>query len=110
MAITKEYEYEANTQGEYCVSVKTITIIKEDGVEISQTNGRTPITPFDDYSMFPSKIKTICDAVFTDELKAKYAEVFESINFPTMQEQREDPDNPNFGIAKQYPRGYTPPE
>ena len=105
MAITKEEFEECFTDGEYYVNVKTLTIIKEDGVELSSGHTRKMIAPSDDYSMHSSKVKTVCDALFTDELKAKWIENFESITLPTLKGQREDSGNPNYQIPIQTPRG-----
>jgi hypothetical protein len=105
MAITKEEFEEVYTDGEYNINVRTLSIIKEDGVEISSGSTRKLLVPSDDYSMHSSKVKTVCDALFTDELKAKYLENFESIALPTLKGQREDSDNPDYGYPVQTPRG-----
>ena len=49
------------------LQVRTATVIKEDGVEISRTFHRRVITTTDDWSSEESEIKTICDMIMTAE-------------------------------------------
>ena len=49
------------------LQVRTATVIKDDGVEISRNFHRRVITPTDDWSSEESEIKTICDLIMTAE-------------------------------------------
>ena len=49
------------------LQVRTATVIKDDGVEISRNFHRRVITPTDDWSSEDSEVKTICDAIMTAE-------------------------------------------
>ena len=55
------------------VGVRTATIIKRDGVEISRTFSRRVITPNADLSGEDADIADICNAVFTQAVKDAYA-------------------------------------
>ena len=49
------------------LQVRTATVIKDDGVEISRNFHRRVISPTDDWSSEDAEIKTICDAIMTAE-------------------------------------------
>ena len=49
------------------LQVRTATVIKEDGTEISRNFHRRVIVPTDDWSSEDAEIKTICDAIMTAE-------------------------------------------
>ena len=49
------------------LQVRTATVIKEDGKEISRNFSRRVITPTDDWSSEDAEIKTICDLIMTAE-------------------------------------------
>ena len=49
------------------LQVRTATVIKDDGVEISRTFHRRVINPTDDWSSEDTEIKTICDMIMTAE-------------------------------------------
>ena len=49
------------------LQVRTATVIKDDGVEISRNFHRRVISPGDDWSSEESEIKTICDMIMTAE-------------------------------------------
>ena len=49
------------------LQVRTATVIKDDGVEISRNFSRRVISPGDDWSSEESEIKTICDMIMTAE-------------------------------------------
>ena len=49
------------------LQVRTATVIKEDGKEISRNFSRRVISPGDDWSSEESEIKTICDMIMTAE-------------------------------------------
>lgn len=64
------------------VQVRTATVIKRDGTEISRSFQRHVVTPGDDYSAEDSKVQGICAAVHTDEIKAAYAAHLASQELP----------------------------
>ena len=49
------------------LQVRTATIIKDDGKEISRNFHRRVIVPTDDWSSEDTEIKTICDTIMTAE-------------------------------------------
>ena len=49
------------------LQVRTATIIKDDGKEISRNFHRRVINPTDDWSSEDAEIKTICDTIMTAE-------------------------------------------
>ena len=49
------------------LQVRTATIIKDDGEEISRTFSRRVIVPDDDWSSEEAEIKAICDTIMTTE-------------------------------------------
>tara|TARA_Y100000816_G_C25706811_1_gene373219 strand:- start:2 stop:268 length:267 start_codon:yes stop_codon:yes gene_type:complete len=54
------------------LQVRTATIIKDDGVEISRTFERKVIMPTDDWSSESDEIKEICNLIMTSERIAAY--------------------------------------
>lgn len=76
MALTEEtVEDKIEAVGEFkYVQVRTATIIKRDGVEISRTYHRHVVAPNADTSGESAEVQAICNAVHTDEVKAAYAE------------------------------------
>ncbi len=55
------------------IQVRTATVIKRDGVEISRSFSRHVVAPDADISGESSQVQAICDVVHTDEVKAAYA-------------------------------------
>jgi hypothetical protein len=55
-----------------CVQVRTKTVIKEDGVEISSKFHRHVVAPGDDYSAEDARVKAICAAMHTADVVAAY--------------------------------------
>jgi phage host-nuclease inhibitor protein Gam len=55
------------------VQVRTATVIKRDGVEISRSYHRHVVAPDADITGESSQVQAICAAVHTDEVKAAYA-------------------------------------
>jgi phage host-nuclease inhibitor protein Gam len=55
------------------VQVRTATVIKRDGVEISRSFHRHVVAPDSDITGESSQVQAICAAVHTDEVKAAYA-------------------------------------
>lgn len=56
-----------------CVGVRTATVIKRDGTEISRTFSRKMIMPNATISGEDADVQAVCTAVFTDTVKANYA-------------------------------------
>ena len=77
MAITKEIiEDKIEIVGEYKnIQVRTATVMKEDDVEITRSFHRHSLTCLDDISGESTEVQAICNAVWTDELKAAYQEL-----------------------------------
>ena len=75
MAITKTVEYDkTEIVGDYkAVQCRKATIIKEDGVELSRSFHRHVLHPDSDISGEPAETQAICNAVWTDEIKASWA-------------------------------------
>jgi phage host-nuclease inhibitor protein Gam len=80
--ITKEIiEDKIEIVGDYkAVQVRTSTVIKEDGVEISRSYHRHVVNCLDDISGESAEVQAICNAVWTDEIKAAYQEFLDSQN------------------------------
>ena len=55
------------------VQVRTATVIKRDGTEISRGYSRHVVAPNDDISGESTEVQAICNAVHTDAVKAAYA-------------------------------------
>jgi len=55
------------------VQVRTATVIKRDGTEISRGYHRHVVAPNDDISGESAEVQAICNAVHTDTVKAAYA-------------------------------------
>ena len=74
MAITKELiEDKIEIVGDYkAIQVRTATVIKEDGVELSRSFHRHVVQCIDDISGESTEVQGIGNAVWTDELKADY--------------------------------------
>jgi hypothetical protein len=54
------------------LQVREVTVIKENGVELSSSYHRCSFTPSDDVSSQPDEIKNIANLLWTDEIKAAY--------------------------------------
>jgi len=78
--ITKEIiEDKIEIVGEFKhVQVRTATVIKEDGVELNRSFHRHTLNCLDDISEQSAEVQAICNAVWTDELKASYQEFLDS--------------------------------
>ena len=60
------------------VQVRTATVIKRDGTEISRSFSRHVVAPDADITGESAEVQAICNAVHTDEVKAAYAAHLES--------------------------------
>ena len=77
MALTEETindKIEVVNKGEWsAVGVRTATMIKRDGVEISRSFSRKVILPNANLSGEGADVVAVCNVVFTDAVKAAYA-------------------------------------
>ena len=74
MAITKETKIEKiEVVGEYkAVQVRTDTVIKEDGKELSRAFHRHVLSPDADISGEDAEVQAVANAVWTDSVKAAW--------------------------------------
>jgi|TARA_R100000458_G_C8176567_1_gene175117 hypothetical protein len=74
MALTKETDIaKIEVVGTYKhVQVRTDTIIKEDGVELSRKYHRHVLAPDADITNEHAEVKAICNTVWTDDVKAAW--------------------------------------
>ena len=74
MAITKETLIgKMEIVGEFkSVQVRTDTVLKEDGTELSRSFHRHVLHPDADITNEDSEVQAVCNAVWTDEIKANY--------------------------------------
>lgn len=75
MALTEEtVEDKIEAVGDFKhVQVRTATIIKRDGVEISRTNHRHVLAPNADITNESAEVQAVCAAVHTQAVKDAYA-------------------------------------
>jgi len=75
MALTEEtIQDKIEIVGDYKhVQVRTATVIKRDGVEISRTFHRHTVAPDADITGESAEVQAICTAVHTDAIKEAYA-------------------------------------
>ena len=80
MALTEEaIQDKIEVVGDYkIVQVRTTTIIKRDGTEISRSYHRHTVAPNADISGESTEVQAICNAVHTDAIKTAYAKYLES--------------------------------
>jgi len=74
MAITKETQIgKIEVVGQYkSVQVRTDIVVMEDGEELSRKYHRHALMPDADISAEHAEVKAICNAVWTDQVKADY--------------------------------------
>ena len=74
MAITKETLIgKMEIVGEFkSVQVRNDTVLKEDGTELSRSFHRHVLHPDADITNEDSEVKAVCNAVWTDKIKADY--------------------------------------
>ena len=80
MAITKTTEIaKIEVVGEYkAVQVRTDTVIKEDGTEISRAFHRHVLHPDMDISSEDAEVQAVANAVWTDDVKAAWKDFQDS--------------------------------
>ena len=81
MAITKEViQDKIEVVGEFKhIQVRTATVIKEDGVELSRSYHRHVISPDSDSSKESADVKAMVAQFHTDEVKAAYKKHVEEL-------------------------------
>jgi len=74
MAITKEQIIaKIEIVGDYkAVQIAVDTVIKEDGVELSRSRHRKVVHPDQDITGEDAEVQAVCNAVWTDEVKASW--------------------------------------
>ena len=82
MALTEEtIEDKIEIVGDYkLVQVRTATVIKKDGVELTRSFHRHVVQPTDDISGQSDEVKAICNVVHTDTVKEAYKKHIESLS------------------------------
>ena len=75
MALTEEtVQDKIEVVGEFKhVQVRTATVIKRDGVEISRSFSRHVVAPDADITGESTEVQAICNVVHTDAIKTAYA-------------------------------------
>ena len=83
MSLTEEtIEDKIEIVGDYkIVQVRTATIIKKNGTEISRSFHRHTVAPNSDISNESAEVKAICNVVHTDKIKTDYRKHMESQGF-----------------------------
>ena len=92
MSLTKEFEYDCDIRGTHKhVQVRTATIVKDDGVEISRTYQRHVLhcrTKTDgtwgdtDISGENASVQAVCNAVWTSAVKSAYETAMDAQETP----------------------------
>jgi hypothetical protein len=75
MALTKESKIDKiEVVGDFkIVQVRTVTVIKEDGAELSKSYSRDTFPPSRDTSGETQEVQDVCNAVHTQAVKDAYA-------------------------------------
>ena len=91
MALTKEVKYDKiEVVGDSKhVQCRQATVISEDGKELSRSFNRHVLHPDSDISGEPQEVQDICNAVWSDEVKAAWAEKQLADNPPAEEEPEE---------------------
>ena len=58
--------------GDWNIQVRQATVIEKDGVQVARTFHRWVLTPDSDISNQEQKVKDICNAAWTEEVKSAY--------------------------------------
>jgi len=76
MAIEKTVEQDKiEVVGQYkAVQIRTASVIKEDGKELTRSFHRHVLNPDTDISNETDEVKAICNAVWTDDIKTAWTE------------------------------------
>ena len=81
MALTEEtVQDKIEIVGDYkIIQVRTATVIKRDGTEISRSFNRHTVAPNADISNESAEVKAICNIVHTDAIKTAYTKHLELV-------------------------------
>ena len=76
MALSETIEYDKiEVVGQYKhVQVRKATVIKKDGAELTRSFERYVLDPDSDISEQPAEVQAICNAAWTDAVKAAWTE------------------------------------
>ena len=75
MALVKKITYDYEVRGPWkCIQQRIRTAVEEDGVEISKSFHRNSFMPDADVSGESDEVKALASALWTDEVKAAWAE------------------------------------
>ena len=76
MALAESIEYDKiEVVGQYkAVQIRTASVIKEDGKELTRSFHRHVVHPDSDISGETDEVKAICNAVWTDDVKTAWTE------------------------------------
>ena len=78
---TKDDKIEIVDMGDWKVlSIRTATIVTDDGAELSRTFHRHVVSPNDDVSRESDEVKKLAEIYFTDDAKAKEKEYMDSLS------------------------------
>ena len=73
MALEKITEIgEMNVGANSVISVRTATVIQDDGNEISRSFHRQVVVPTDDVSGEDARVQAVANSLWTDEVKSQY--------------------------------------
>ena len=73
MALEKITEIgEMNVGANSVISVRTDTVIQDNGVEVSRSFHRHVVVPTDDVSGEDARVQAVANSLWTDEVKAAY--------------------------------------
>ena len=84
MALSESIEYDKiEVVGEHkAVQVRKATVIKKDGTELTRSFERHVLHPDSDISGEPAEVQAICNAVWTDAVKASWTEFKKTQKLP----------------------------
>ena len=54
------------------VQLRKTTTVLDNGEVLSQSHHRSVVSPLDDISELPDNVQAVCNAFWTDEIKAKF--------------------------------------
>ena len=82
MALAESIEYDKiEVVGQYkAVQVRKATVIKKDGTELTRSFERYVLHPDSDMTGQPNEVAAVCNAVWTEEIKAAWKAYKESLS------------------------------
>ena len=84
MALAESIEYDKiEVVGQWkAVQVRKATVIKKDGKELTRSFERYALNPDSDISAEPAEVQAICNAAWTDTVKAAWTEFKKTQKLP----------------------------